>query len=101
MGVSTQAFKMEQDIIRRNVIADTKRKINFDIANQSKTNEASKSMARYIKYLETYYPLDKLDPKLKLIMEVRKNNMEASLTELCRILEEEYNEKNYEIRLKS
>lgn len=93
MGVSTQAFKMEQDIIRRNVIADTKRKINFDIANQSKTNEASKSMARYIKYLETYYPLDKLDPKLKLIMEVRKNNMEASLTELCRILEEEYNEK--------
>ncbi len=93
IGVSKEVFNMEEIIIKRNMITSTKRKINFDIANQSKTNEASKNFMRYIKYLETYYPLDKLDPKLMLIMEVRKNNLEASLTELCHILEKDYNEK--------
>ena len=93
IGVNVQVFKMEDDIIKRKVIADTKRKVNFDIANQSKTNEASKNMLKYIFYLEKYYPLDKLEPKLKLIMKVRSENQEASLTELCQILEEEYGEK--------
>lgn len=93
IGVSLQAFKMEEGIIKRKMIADTKRKVNFDIANQSKTNEANKNIFRYIKYLETYYPLDKLDPKLKMVMEVRKDNMEASLTELCEIILEKYGEK--------
>ena len=93
IGVSKEVFNMEEIIIKRNMITSTKRKINFDIANQSKTNEASKNFMRYIKYLETYYPLDKLDSKLRLIMEVRKNNLEASLTELCHILEKDYNEK--------
>lgn len=92
IGVNVQVFKMEEDIIKRKVIADAKRKVNFDIANQSKTNEANKNIFKYIKYLEKYYPLEKLDPKLVMVMEVRKNNMEASLTELCDILKNEYNE---------
>lgn len=92
IGVNVQVFKMEEDIIKRKVIADAKRKVNFDIANQSKTNEANKNIFKYIKYLEKYYPVEKLDPKLVMVMEVRKNNMEASLTELCDILKNEYNE---------
>ena len=92
IGVNVQVFKMEEDIIKRKVIADAKRKVNFDIANQSKTNEANKNIFKYIKYLEKYYPLEKLDPKLVMVMEVRKNNMEASLTEMCDILKNEYNE---------
>lgn len=92
IGVNVQVFKMEEDIIKRKVIADAKRKVNFDIANQSKTNEANKNIFKYIKYLEKYYPLEKLDPKLVMVMEVRKNNMETSLTELCDILKNEYNE---------
>lgn len=93
IGVNVAVFNMEQDIIKRNMIAKTKREINFDIANQSKTNNASKNIIRYIKYLEKYYPLDDLDDKLKIVMKIRKENPESSLVELCKILEDEYKQK--------
>lgn len=74
-------------------MADSKRIVNFDIANQSKTNDANRNILRYIKYLEDYMPLDKIDSKIKIVMEARKNNMEASLQELCEIIEQDYGEK--------
>ncbi len=93
IGVSVQAFKMEDTIIKRKIMADSKRIVNFDIANQSKTNDANRNILRYIKYLEDYMPLDKIDSKIKIVMEARKNNMEASLQELCEIIEQDYGEK--------
>lgn len=93
IGAKETVFNLEDKIITRGLKSQTKRQINFDIANQSKTNEAAKNELRYIRYLEYYYPLEKLDPKLLLLMKVRKENPEASLNELCQILLERYDEK--------
>lgn len=93
MGAKETVFTLENKMITRGLKSQTKRQINFDIANQSKTNEAAKNELRYIRYLEYYYPLEKLDPKLLMLMKVRKENPEASLNELCQILLDVYGEK--------
>lgn len=92
MGALDIVFNLEQVLITKQLKADTKRKINFEIANQSKTNASALNELKYIKYLEMYYPLQKLDPKILLVMKVRKDNKEASLTELVQILKDEYGE---------
>ena len=92
LGASKVVFRFEEVLITKQLVANAKRQVNFDISNQSKTNEASKNIMRYIKYLEVYYPLEKLDPKLLMVMKVRKENPEASLTEICQIINETYNE---------
>lgn len=92
LGASQIVFRYEEVLITKQIVANAKRQVNFDISNQSKTNEASKNIMRYIKYLEVYYPLEKLDPKLLMVMKVRKENPEASLTELCQIINDTYNE---------
>ena len=42
--------------------------------------------------MEYYYPLEKLDPKLLLVMKVRKENPEASFSELIAIINQNYDE---------
>lgn len=93
MGAVEVTFKLEENQIRKQLKTQTIRKINFDIANQGKTNDAARQELRYIRYLEYYYPLEQLDPKLLMVMKVRKDNPEASLNELVEILKEKYEEK--------
>ena len=45
---------------------------------------------KYIKYIEMNFQLEKLDPKLLMVMKVRKENPEASLNELVDIINEVY-----------
>ena len=47
---------------------------------------------RNIRYLEYNYPLEKLDSKILLIMKVRKENPEASFSEMLDILNNRYGE---------
>ena len=66
--------------------------MNAEIANQMKTLDASKKQIYYIHTIEYNYPLEKLDPRLLLIMKVRLENKEASLTELIEIIERDYHQ---------
>ena len=60
------------------------------VANQDKTNKASKDYIRYINYLTINYPLDELDSKLLMVMKVRKDYPEYSLSQLLDIIHDEY-----------
>ena len=92
LGANVTMNEFENIVIKRGLAADVNRLLNIDVANQQKTNNASKEQLKYIKYIEMNIQLDKLDPKLLMVMKVRKDNPEASLNELVEIINEIYEE---------
>ena len=77
-------------IITKEIKTTAKRTINLDLANQTKTNSAASEQLKNIQYIEYHFDLSKLDNKLLMVMKVRKDNAEASLSELLEIIHEEY-----------
>ncbi len=92
IGANVSMNEFENVIIKRELSANINRLLNIDVANQQKTNRSAKEQLKYIRYLEYNYPLEKLDPKLLRIMKVRKENPEASLSELIDIINQAYDE---------
>lgn len=90
IGANVTMNEFENMIIKRDLSAHINRQMNIDVANQQKTNKSAKEQIKYIRYLETYYPIEKLDKKLLIVMEARKKNPEASLSELISILNCDY-----------
>ncbi len=90
MGSSKSAFEYEDVRIERDFNNSINRVMNCEIANEQKTFKAALEQLKYIQYLEFNYPLEKLDPKLLLVMKVRKENQEASLVELLEIIKVKY-----------
>ena len=90
LGATSSMSYYEDVIITKEIKANAKRTINLDIANQDKTNEAALEQLKYIKYLEYNYPLGKLDSKILMVMKVRKEHPEHSLTQLLDIIHDEY-----------
>lgn len=93
IGISQMVFKFEEIQVQREFKNDINRKVNSEIANEIKTMSAAKAQLQNIQYLEYNYPLEKMDPKILLIMKVRKDNPEASFKELIDILNNRYEEK--------
>lgn len=92
IGANVTMNEFENIIIKRDFSAHINRQMNIDVANQQKTNKSAKDQIKYIKYLENHYPIEKLDQKLLIVMEARKANPEASLSELIVILNRDYEE---------
>ena len=92
LGANVTMNEFENIVIKRSLAADVNRLLNIDVANQQKTNNAAKEQLKYIKYIEMNFQLEKLDPKLLMVMKVRKDNPEASLNELVEIINEIYEE---------
>ncbi len=91
---ATATMNYYQDIlITKEIKANAKRSINLDIANQYKTNASAEEQLKYIKYLEYNYPLSEMDPKLLMVMKVRKEHPEHSLSQLLDIIHDEYDPK--------
>ena len=90
LGANVTMNEFENIVIKRGLAADVNRLLNIDVANQQKTNNAAKEQIKYIKYIEMNFQLEKLDPKLLMVMKVRKENPEASLNELVDIINEVY-----------
>ena len=90
LGANVTMNEFENIVIKRSLAADVNRLLNIDVANQQKTNNAAKEQLKYIKYIEMNFQLEKLDPKLLMVMKVRKDNPEASLNELVEIINEIY-----------
>jgi DNA-binding protein WhiA len=80
----------ENTIITKEIAASAKRSINLDIANQDKTNNAAKEQLKYIEYLTYNYPLEELDSKILMVMKVRSEHPEHSLTQLLDVIHDEY-----------
>ncbi len=94
MNASKSAFSYEGVRIERDLENSINRVINCEVANAEKSFKAAREQLKYIEYLEFNYPLEKLDPKLLLVMKVRKENPEDSLVELLEVIK-----KNYDIVL--
>ena len=92
IGAQASMEYYEDMIITKEIKATALRSVNLDLANQDKTNEA-KEQLKYIQFLEYNYPLGDLDQKLLMVMKVRKEHPEHSLTQLLDIIHEEYDPK--------
>ncbi len=91
---ATQTMNYYQDIlITKEIATNAKRSVNLDIANQDKTNASAHEQLKYIKYLEYNFPLGEMDPKLLMVMKVRKDYPEHSLSQLLDIIHDEYDPK--------
>lgn len=90
IGATSIMEYYENTVITNEIKASAKRTINLDIANQSKTNDASKEHFKSIEIIEKYYDLNKLDDKLLQTIKVRKEHPEDSLTELLDVIHDEY-----------
>ena len=90
VGASDTMNYYEDTLITKEIKATAKRTINLDVANQNKTNIASKEQVKYLNYLYMNYPLGELDPKLLMVMKVRLEHPEDSLQELLEIIHEDY-----------
>lgn len=93
IGISQMVFKLEEIQIQREFKNNLNRKVNSEIANEIKTLDAAKAQLLNIQYLEYNYPLEKLDPKILLIMKVRKDHPDSSFKELLEVLNNDYGEK--------
>lgn len=92
LGATSSMGYYEDVVITKEIKATAKRTVNLELANQDKTNNAALEQLKCIKYLEYNYPLGKLDPKLLMVMKVRKEHPESSLTELLDIINDTYEE---------
>ena len=92
LGANVIMNEFENIVIKRSLAADVNRLLNIDVANQQKTNTAAKEQLKYIKYIEMNFQLEKLDPKLLMVMKVRKENPEASLNEMVQIINDVYDD---------
>ena len=90
LGATSSMEYYEDVIITKEIKTTALRSINLDVANQDKTNEAAKEQLKIIKFIEYNYPLERLDPKLLMVMKVRKENPWHSLSELLNIIHETY-----------
>ncbi len=92
IGTIKEVFKIEEAQIEREMHQNIQRKVNIEVANDSKILKSAAEQLKYIRYVEYNYPLETLDGRLLLIMKVRKMHPEASLNELIEILEKDYDE---------
>ena len=90
IGAMASMEYYEDIVITKEIKATAKRTVNLDVANQDKTNKASKDYIKYINYLTYNYPLDELDPKILMVMKLRKEYPEYSLSQLLEIIHDEY-----------
>lgn len=73
--------------ISRDFVNSFTRLNNMDVANEMKAHAAGKEQLADIQILEEADKVEKLDRKLKDMIELRKNNPEATLKELAEIYE--------------
>ena len=63
---------------------------NIDVANEVKAQTAASSQLKDIEQIETEHKTEYLDRRLKEAVELRKENPESSLNELCTAYEKKY-----------
>lgn len=93
LNATQSAFKFEDLRIERDYLNNINRLTNIDVANEMKVQKAANQQIEYIKTIEEYYGLDKLEVKIKRIAKLRVENPEASLVELTEIYNDQFPDK--------
>lgn len=86
-------FTFEELRIQRDFNNNINRIINCEIANEKKTLDAANEQLLHIRFIKQYIDVDQIDPKIKEIMDLREENVDASLLELSHAYEHKYGEK--------
>lgn len=86
-GAPICAMDVMEAKIYKDVRNEMNRRVNCDLANADKTVDAALAQIRAIRAIEAGPGLDSLGPKLMQTALLRLENPEASLTELCAMLE--------------
>lgn len=85
-------FTFEELRIQRDFNNSINRIINCEIANEKKTLDAANEQLLHIRFIKQYIDIDQIDPKLKEIMDLREEHVDASLLELAQAYEHKYGE---------
>jgi DNA-binding protein WhiA len=86
-------FKFEELRIQRDFNNSINRIINCEIANEKKTLDAANEQLLHIGFIKQYMDINNINPKIREIMELREENVDASLLELSYAYEQKYGEK--------
>lgn len=81
-------FSFENIRISRDLTNNIQRLNNIDVANEMKAQNAAAKQMEDIEQIEKTHRYDLLDQKLKDVIDIRKENPDCSLNELCELLEE-------------
>lgn len=85
-------FTFEELRIQRDFNNNINRIINCEIANEKKTLNAANEQLLHIRFIKQYIDIDTIDPKIREIMELREEHVDASLLELSHAYEHKYGE---------
>ncbi len=92
VGAQNALFQYEDIRIKRDFNNSINRVINCEVANERKTIEAARDQLKDIKLIERYIKMDQIDPKIKQIMTIRKENDDINLRELAEAYANKYHE---------
>lgn len=87
MGAHKSLMDMENTIIMKDFRNGLNRKVNCETANLIKSTNASNKQVADIVYIRDNYGLDSLPENLRQMAYVRLENPEASLQELCELMD--------------
>ena len=90
LGAINCTFRFEDVRMQRDFVNSINRMNNMDVANEQKAQKAAQNQIEMLKKIDKFIGIDKLENKLKEIAQLRLENPEASLVELCEI----YNKHN-------
>ncbi|MBE0701326.1 MAG: DNA-binding protein WhiA [Acholeplasmataceae bacterium] len=89
-GAQNAVFQFEDIRIKRDFNNSINRIMNCELANEKKTVDAAYEQLRDIELIEKFFI--QIDEKIRQVIELRKENPEASLRELVEKYEETYKE---------
>jgi len=92
VGAQNALFQFEDVRIKRDFNNSINRVMNCEIANEKKAIVAANQQIRDIELVETYVPSTQINEKVKMVIDLRKDNPEASLIELVALYEAAYHE---------
>ncbi|WP_102341789.1 DNA-binding protein WhiA [Galactobacillus timonensis] len=85
IGADQQLMAFENERISRDMSNNIQRLNNVDVANEVKSMQAAGRQLEDIQLLEEHMDMRSMDPKLKEVMELRRENPEATLNELAEL----------------
>ncbi len=85
IGADQQLMAFENERISRDMSNNIQRLNNVDVANEVKSMQAAGRQLEDIQLVEDHMDMRSMDPKLKEVMDLRKENPEATLNELAEL----------------
>ena len=93
VGAQNALFQYEDIRIKRDFNNSINRVINCEVANEKKTLDAANEQLDDIRLIDKYMKNEQIDPKVKMVMDLRRQFPDINLRELAEQYEIKYHEK--------